>query len=58
MKCAGLPISEPDAVSEMWLVWAKHREQSHGGAALSSDYLLRCRRRGDIKSKNVGKNVQ
>ncbi|HFK7270921.1 TPA: LysR family transcriptional regulator, partial [Enterobacter asburiae] len=22
-------IAEEDAVSEMWLVWSKHREQSH-----------------------------
>ena len=24
-----VPIAEEDAVSEMWLVWSKHREQSH-----------------------------
>jgi DNA-binding transcriptional LysR family regulator len=23
-----VPIAEPDAVSEMWLVWPKHHEQS------------------------------
>ncbi|EMJ5248003.1 TPA: LysR family transcriptional regulator [Klebsiella aerogenes] len=34
-----LPISEPDAVSEMWLVWAKHREQGLA-AHRFRDYLL------------------
>ncbi|MGG8166422.1 LysR family transcriptional regulator [Klebsiella aerogenes] len=34
-----LPISEPDAVSEMWLVWAKHREQGLA-AQRFRDYLL------------------
>jgi DNA-binding transcriptional LysR family regulator len=24
-----VPIAEEDAVSEMWLVWSKHHEQSH-----------------------------
>ena len=33
-----LPISEPDAVSEMWLVWAKHREQGLA-AQRFRDYL-------------------
>jgi DNA-binding transcriptional LysR family regulator len=23
-----LPLEEPDAISELWLVWAKHRELS------------------------------
>lgn len=34
-----LPITEPDAVSEMWLVWAKHREQGLA-AQRFRDYLL------------------
>ncbi len=34
-----LPISEPDAVSEMWLVWAKHREQGLATQRFR-DYLL------------------
>ena len=34
-----LPISEADAVSEMWLVWAKHREQGLA-AQRFRDYLL------------------
>ncbi|EPK6502374.1 LysR family transcriptional regulator [Klebsiella sp. 141153] len=34
-----LPITEPDAVSEMWLVWAKHREKGLA-AQRFRDYLL------------------
>lgn len=50
-----LPISEPDAVSEMWLVWAKHREQGLA-AQRFRDYLLAAAA-WRIKTK-TGKNVR
>lgn len=42
-----LPIADPEAVSEMWLVWSRHREQSQAAsrfrqqllAAINGDFL-------------------
>ncbi|WP_312686166.1 LysR family transcriptional regulator [Kosakonia sp.] len=34
-----VPIIEPDAVSEMWLVWSKHREQGTAAARFRTQLL-------------------
>ncbi|MGL4725042.1 MAG: LysR family transcriptional regulator [Scandinavium sp.] len=34
-----LPIADPEAVSEMWLVWAKHREQSQAASRFRQQLL-------------------
>ncbi|AKZ73262.1 MULTISPECIES: LysR family transcriptional regulator [Enterobacter cloacae complex] len=49
-------IAEEDAVSEMWLVWAKHREQSH--AAQRFKHQLMNASAGRHFQGKVGKNVQ
>jgi DNA-binding transcriptional LysR family regulator len=35
-----LPIKEQDAVSEMWLVWSKHHEQSQAAQRFRNTCLL------------------
>ena len=39
-----LPIEEQDAVSEMWLVWPKHREQSHAAQRFRQQLLAAVQR--------------
>lgn len=34
-----IPIAEEDAVSEMWLVWPKHHEQSHAAQRFREQLL-------------------
>ncbi|WP_195605876.1 LysR family transcriptional regulator [Klebsiella oxytoca] len=38
-----LPIEEQDAVSEMWLVWSKHREQGQAARRFSESLLASAR---------------
>jgi hypothetical protein len=38
-----VPIAEKDAVSEMWLVWSKHHEQSHAAQRFKSSLCRLCR---------------
>ena len=49
-------IAEEDAVSEMWLVWAKHREQSHAAQRFKQQ-LMNASAGRHFQGK-VGKNVQ
>ena len=35
-----IPIAEEDAVSEMWLVWPKHHEQSHAAQRFREQLLV------------------
>ncbi|MRS15966.1 LysR family transcriptional regulator [Enterobacteriaceae bacterium RIT691] len=51
-----LPISDPDAVSEMWLVWSKHHEPSQ--AAIHFREQLSAAISGQFFSENTRKNVQ
>ena len=51
-----LPIEDSDAVSEMWLVWSKHHEQSQ--AASHFRELLSVAIRGQVFSQKVRKNVR
>jgi DNA-binding transcriptional LysR family regulator len=39
-----VPIAEEDAVSEMWLVWPKHREQSHAAQRFRQQLLAAVQR--------------
>ncbi len=39
-----VPLAEEDAVSEMWLVWPKHHEQSHAVQRFCQLLLLAARR--------------
>ena len=49
-------IAEEDAVSEMWLVWSKHREQSH--AAQRFKQQLMSASAGRHFHAKEGKNVR
>jgi DNA-binding transcriptional LysR family regulator len=48
-------IEEKDAISEMWLVWSKHRELSHAAQRFKTQLMTASR--GEMYRK-VGKNVQ
>ncbi|EAY5146613.1 LysR family transcriptional regulator, partial [Salmonella enterica] len=39
-----VPLAEEDAVSEMWLVWPKHHEQSHAVQRFCQLLLMAARR--------------
>lgn len=49
-------IAEDDAVSEMWLVWSKHHEQSHAAQRFKAQLLSASA--GRYLEGKVGKNVQ
>ncbi|MGX5148247.1 LysR family transcriptional regulator, partial [Enterobacter hormaechei] len=38
-------IAEQDAVSEMWLVWSKHHEQSHAAQRFKEQLITASRGR-------------
>ncbi|STF67269.1 LysR family transcriptional regulator [Escherichia coli] len=49
-----VPIAEEDAVSEMWLVWPKHHEQSPAARNFRI-HLLKCSQVREISAKKPEK---
>jgi hypothetical protein len=46
-----VPIAEEDAVSEMWLVWSKHHEQSHAAQRFKQQLM-------SASGENLGKGAK